>query len=275
MRGWWNGRHPLPVAALKKPDQKRKAELADFDAVGGGSQVQRAAHARRITLEEEFLQETVQQAKEYVMETDAFIDRLSRLDVDACGELTNTFSDEFRTGRDIRDLIPVLRHEDPEVVIAGAWIASEVVDQRRGREIYGDLIALLGHSDPGVRFEAVAAVAQLLEPGEDEIVRSLVNCVVDDDMRVTLRAFRYLYLLPDSVFRGSRDANIRLLTESAQRDGIREAINSDSVSVRRLAMAAAMRNYGDDGAFIQELIHSFDDSIAEWLGTMPRAKRPV
>jgi hypothetical protein len=33
----------------------RKAELEAFDALGGGSATQRLAHARRITLEENFV----------------------------------------------------------------------------------------------------------------------------------------------------------------------------------------------------------------------------
>lgn len=190
------------------------------------------------------------------------------------GKYVNKVADEFRRGADLRDLLPLITHSDARFVSVGAWIASEVVVGTRGREIFEELTDLLLHKDPVVRFEAIKSVSQLVQPDDQIAIGSLIRLSIDDDAGVRRQALTHICLIPNSVVQGIRNttdwASVQLLVRGVSKDRIRSAIRSDRLFDQRMAVAGAMRNYGNDTAFLDELSPYFDNEVTEKLETLPR-----
>lgn len=94
----------------------------------------------------------------------------------------NNLSDYYREGEDLRTLIPMLCHQNPEIVSAGAWIASEVVDVDRGREIFVELSQLLSHPDPTVRFWPIECITLLVKASDTVVLQQLVSLIADKNI---------------------------------------------------------------------------------------------
>ena len=71
----------------------------------------------------------------------------------------NTLADEFRRGRDVCDLLPLLNSENKEIVGVAAWIVGEVtIDPSKAEPVMSRLHDLLNDADPSVRFLAMGAL---------------------------------------------------------------------------------------------------------------------
>lgn len=185
----------------------------------------------------------------------------------------NEIADFFRQGETLLTLAPMLTHSNPEILSAGSWIASEVVDSCHGREIYDELSQLLHHPDPAVRFWPISCVAQLSTFSDTASMHKLVLLIADENVGVRKQALRYLCNIPDSTLAGIENTPIRsimrLLSSSASKvDILTEAQSKDDLQ-RRSAIAGTIRNFRTDSEFVDELSRLLDgeerDEVAQYL----------
>jgi len=95
------------------------------------------------------------------------------------GERLNALVDEFRRGRDVEELVPLLASENAELVSIAAWIFSELPEELySAKEIVSQLRRLTAHVEPMVRFHALSAVypfLNLAEPATQALMTKLVE----------------------------------------------------------------------------------------------------
>ncbi len=167
----------------------------------------------------------------------------------------NRIANFYRRGENLRTLVPLLTHKDPQIASAGAWIASEVVGIGRGREIFDELFQMLYNPDPAVRFWPISAVACLATASDTAELQKLITLIADENIGVRNQALRYLGVIPISSLSGLKDPPIvRLLLPNANKDDLLVYFKSDNAIARRLAIAGAMRNFSDDHNFLSEML---------------------
>ncbi len=208
---------------------------------------------------------------------DHLVSMLKQADDDTGGKYIDQITDLYRGGADLRTLIPLLEHPDSGYVSLGASIVSEVADGNRGREIFQHLAALLTHPSPSVRFAVIASVTMLVKPSELSVIRALFMLAADPNPGVRRHALYYLCLIPDDIVAALRDSELwtsaRLMLYNVTKNEIRSAITSGELLHKRLAVAGALRKFGNDSDFIKELLPSLDDEILECLPTLPKELR--
>ena len=97
------------------------------------------------------------------------------------GERLNLLVDEFRRGRDVSELLPLLRSENVEVVSIVAWIFSELPEELySAEEFVSALRDLTEHADAMVRFHALSAAFPFLNAG-DAATRTLLARLMEDE----------------------------------------------------------------------------------------------
>lgn len=80
------------------------------------------------------------------------------------GERLNALVDQFRSGRNVTDLLSVLNSRNSEVVAIGAWILGELpFELYDSDDFVSRLRELTDHEDPAVRFEAFGALFPALD----------------------------------------------------------------------------------------------------------------
>jgi len=209
------------------------------------------------------------------MDSHTFIEMLFASDEDSVGKLVNNFANRYRKGAPVTELLPLLTHPDSRVVGVGAWIASEVVNERRGRDIFLPLSRLLEHDDPAVRFEALAGVPQLVQANESAVILSILRLLADEDPGVRRQALSQVCLMPDSLFSNRQllEAlpDVVLLLDGVTKNQIRTGMHGQLL-VQRLAVAGALRNYGIDLEFMSEVEEQSDTEVRETLPTLPRGR---
>lgn len=192
--------------------------------------------------------------------------RVVEADEDTIGKFANQAADSYRQGADLRTLVPLLEHSDSRLVSVAAWIVSEVVDGVRGREVFDAIAPLLHHSDPAVRFSVIESVAMLVRPEEHSIIHELFMLAVDPNPGVRQQALCWLCRIPDVLIEHLQHADIwlsaRLLLGSVSKAQIRAAIKSVNLFDQRMAIAGAVRNFGNDNAFLDEIRPFFDQEVA-------------
>lgn len=98
------------------------------------------------------------------------------------GERLNALVDEFRHGRDVRELVPLLVSNNAEVVSIAAWILSELPEKLySGEEIVLRLRRLTEHAEPMVRFHALSAVFPFLDLADRATETLLARLVADEN----------------------------------------------------------------------------------------------
>ncbi|HEY5755656.1 MAG TPA: HEAT repeat domain-containing protein [Steroidobacter sp.] len=96
------------------------------------------------------------------------------------GKRLNEIADEFRSGRDVNELLVLLDSDNFELVSAGAWILGELsFDLYNSDRFLSRLRALLDHQDPAVRFRALSAVFPALN-GQDAATLALLSKLRSD-----------------------------------------------------------------------------------------------
>ena len=207
---------------------------------------------------------------------DEVLSMAKELDENKVAHYVNRLADQFRNGEDLRALKPLLENQDPRLVWIGAWIVSEVVDGRRGREVFGEISKLLKHPDPAVRFAAIAGTALLTKPSEFSVTQQLLLLAIDGNPGVRQQAFFYLCLIPDDIVKPLANMGIwpdaRLLLDGVSKDELRSALGSSSLLSQRLAVVGVMRNFGNSDSSLTKLISDLGSEVIGATSHLPRNK---
>src|ERR1051325_5921182 len=79
------------------------------------------------------------------------------------GKHLNEIADQFRSGRNVDELITLLDSPDAELVSLGAWILSELhLELYNFARFTSRLQRLIDHANPAVRFHAFGALCPAL-----------------------------------------------------------------------------------------------------------------
>lgn len=96
------------------------------------------------------------------------------------GKRLNEIADEFRSGRDVNELLVLLDSDNSELVSTGAWILGELrFELYNSDRFLSRLRELLDHQDPAVRFQALSAVFPALD-GQDAATQALLSKLRSD-----------------------------------------------------------------------------------------------
>ncbi len=98
------------------------------------------------------------------------------------GTALNELVDQFRVGRDARELLSLLSSRNDEIVSIGAWFFGELhFDLYRDEVFLKELFRLLEHKDPSVRFNALGAVYPALDCGDPDSIALLTRLKSDEN----------------------------------------------------------------------------------------------
>jgi hypothetical protein len=101
-------------------------------------------------------------------------------DVNDSGERLNNIADQFRSGRDVHEVLVLLNSSEYELVSVGAWILGELrIDLYNRDPFISRLTELVDHPLPAVRFHAFGALFPVLNWG-DESARLLLAKLRND-----------------------------------------------------------------------------------------------
>lgn len=96
------------------------------------------------------------------------------------GDRLNEIADQFRGGRNVKDIVDLLDSTHPELASIGAWILGELPIELYSCDLLvSRLQNLIGHEDPTVRFHAFGALFPILGP-EHASTRDLVEKLRND-----------------------------------------------------------------------------------------------
>ncbi len=96
------------------------------------------------------------------------------------GSRLNAIADEFRSGRDISQILLLLDSNNAELVSIGAWLLNELhFEFYASDEFLSRLHKLLQHHDSGVRFHALGALHPAFDP-QDHATRELLGKLRND-----------------------------------------------------------------------------------------------
>ncbi len=107
------------------------------------------------------------------------------------GALENDLLSEFWSGYPIERLRPFLRHSDPEIVEAGAFLAEELPGLIG--PVMEDILPLLDHASSDVRFSIVGVVLDNVIDDGETIARALL-AIRDTESGVRWMALRFALL---------------------------------------------------------------------------------
>lgn len=193
------------------------------------------------------------------------------------GIAANELSDYYREGESLLSLIPLLTSDDANVAENAAWIASEIVDGRRGHEILEYLTPLLKSPNPRIRFWAIESVALLADYAETTAIVDLLHLLIDANQGVREQALVWICWISDEAVARAVSNNLaiqhaRLLLRDSSKYDIVSSIQSESLFAQRIAIASAMRNYGDDELYIEKIQHFLDDEVKGCFGRLPKVR---
>jgi HEAT repeat protein len=101
-------------------------------------------------------------------------------DARTSGKRLNRLADQFRSGRDVQEVLVLLESTDAELVSIGAWILGELpIDLYNTEAFISRLRHLLEHQAPDVRFHAFAALFPALN-WRDDVARRLLTKLLND-----------------------------------------------------------------------------------------------
>lgn len=189
----------------------------------------------------------------------------------------------FHRGFSIENLRQVLTSPQSEVVEIGAWLASEL--GAKIRPLMSDVVPLLSREERGARFWAMDCVVVCPDTVCAEELLVAVRLVEDSDKAVRWKASTMLLvqmprrLLQEalSVARNESEQGLiagldLLCNDSKPMKDIMEALRSESATLRRFALAAALRR-GDPverAELLSAASHSVDPELADWASEAAR-----
>jgi hypothetical protein len=110
-------------------------------------------------------------------------------DVEDDGRRFNALCDEFRRGRSVTELVPLLSSGNVDVVSTAAWIFSEIaVELYNTEEILEALRRSTEHVDPLVRSYALGALFPFLSAADPSTQALLSRLRADENKGVRERA---------------------------------------------------------------------------------------
>jgi HEAT repeat protein len=97
------------------------------------------------------------------------------------GERLNRLIDEFRRGRDVNDLVPLLESSNSLYVSLGVYILGELpLELYNSDALISRLRDLTGHSSPAVRFNALGAIFPVLS-ATDVSTQAMLRRLLGDE----------------------------------------------------------------------------------------------
>lgn len=98
------------------------------------------------------------------------------------GSRLNEIIDEFRGGRDVNELQPILDSSNTDLVSIGAYILGELDPALYSADSFLDrLHALTDHTDPSIRLHAFGALFPTLDPNQATTRRLFERLLCDPD----------------------------------------------------------------------------------------------
>lgn len=205
------------------------------------------------------------------MDLDTFMDLMQNASDEHAGHLLNSFADEFRGGRTLLDLAPMLQSADSRFVVAAAWIAGEVAPAARIREIIHFLVPLLRHPDAAVRFEAMKSVADGLEASDAAAMMDVLRLLGDPNSGVRRQALFVIRGVPISALERIVDdpwrGRVSLLLNGSK-DRLLDALRSGDLIDQRIAVVGVLRRYSHDRPFLDLVIGQADQEVRSALASI-------
>lgn len=160
------------------------------------------------------------------------------LTADDSGEAMNRLADQFRGGRTVHDLLPVLDCRDGELVSLGAWVLSEIdVALYDEPGVLARLERLTEHEDPGVRFHAFAALYPVLDPGSTKLQVVIQRLLADPNSGVrgaAEAANAQAFVSPPELAGTSQRGTARLLGRRGGSDELASNVRARVIEVLEL-----------------------------------------
>jgi hypothetical protein len=105
------------------------------------------------------------------------------------GEALNDIVDEYRIGKDPDEVIELLDSDNSDLVGLGAWILSEIDEEKYNSEPFiSRLMNLTNHEDPTVRFNSIGALYPCLDWTSESTKELYEHLSKDSDKGVSTRA---------------------------------------------------------------------------------------
>jgi len=105
------------------------------------------------------------------------------------GTRLGTIVSEFRSGRNVHEILALLDAGNSQLISIGAWILSELpFESYDFPEFENRLRKLVGHDAPGVRFSTFSALFPALKPQEAATEELLNKLRTDADKGVRMAA---------------------------------------------------------------------------------------
>ena len=190
--------------------------------------------------------------------------------VDDAAHAANELLRELLRSGDMEPLRPLLHDDDDGVTETGAWIASEV--GATGPQLVDDVVPLLRHRVPAVRFWAVDALASMTEAAHVERFAAVAELLDDPDpgvrwkLALVLARARTWQLRSAIDHAESRAGDIAplewlLSVRGADPREVTEHLSDADARWRLAAVAAAVRLRSTDSSPLQLATRSADPVV--------------
>lgn len=177
-------------------------------------------------------------------------------DSTAADLLSNDLLREFHRGYPIDNLRSLLHSAEPEIVIIGAWIASELGE--KGSPLLADVLPLLHHAARKVRFSAIDCVLVWAGKSDGPALASALELIDDPEPTIRWKAMDFLFRASPEQLEASLSHLLRTAASSHHIRGIEWLLSSKSEDpaaivrvlqsqdplLRKYAVAAAARLSG-------------------------------
>jgi hypothetical protein len=117
-------------------------------------------------------------------------------------ELKVELLDEFHLGWPIGDLLSLLQSHNGNAVQVGIWIASEL--GTNGKPLLIEIVPLLGHTAPTVRFLAIDCVLEWASATDKLALATAARLVDDPTMAVRWKVLQFLSLASTGQLQAAR-----------------------------------------------------------------------
>ena len=117
--------------------------------------------------------------------------RMRECSDDEQGKSLNRLVDQFRAGRNIEEMYPLLLSDDDALVEVGAYITSEIeTDYYNTPKMIKRLAQLTNHRSAIVRFYALSSLFPVLDPSNKETQMMIARLCNDENEGVKRAAAR-------------------------------------------------------------------------------------
>ena len=172
----------------------------------------------------------------------------------------------FARGYSLENLRELLRSDDAEVAKSGVWIASEL--GAGAKPLLEDIAPILQSSISYARFFAIDAILTCAGPEDGPTIARAIDLVADPDAGVRWKAVQFVSRATVEQLAAAADfvdAEIKPGVVALAHHGETESLlASASPSLRKLGLAAAIREMQTNRAPIDAAVTSADEEISTW-----------